>query len=466
MACETIFEGGLALKTDDGGLGLVAGATLGGGGAVNWSASLQTPHYVRKAWAEEMNLPYFQTPDFQRQLDAVCARMGVTTPTHHNHRNAGLLSGARKLGYAAAAVPQNAPVEHQDAFCSCGCGCAPHARKMGTVHTWLPDASRAGARFITEFKCESLLFSHEHPSRVVGVSGVHGKRETPVVIRARETVVSAGTLNTPVLLLNSGLTSPHIGANLHLHPGVMMYAQYPERRDPAVGACLTSIVSSFDNLDGRGHGVRLETTSMGAPALALSGLAWTGGEEWKRDILAYQRTDGYLAIVREEHTGRVYADEQGRSRVQYTAGAKEREWLLLGIEAIAKIALTEGAVKIFAPINGFPPFARQGDCELGIMDPHFQAWLAKLRRTGLASPNAILASAHQMSSCRIGATARDGVVDIAGRVWGHAGVVIADASILPTASGANPMVTTMAVARHVAEGVVERLTAGGKSTGV
>lgn len=457
VAGETIFEGGLAATTDDGSVVLLAGSLLGGGGAVNWSASLHTPHYVRKAWAEDMHLPYFQTPDFQRHLDAVCKRMGVSTPTSHNHRNAALLSGARKLGYTAAAVPQNATVDHQDPFCSYGCGCPPHARKMGTVNSFLPDASRAGARFITEFKCESLLYSHEHPERVVGISGIYGKGEIPVVIRARETVVSAGSLYTPALLLNSGLTSPQIGANLHLHPAVMMYAYYPEKRYPLVGASLTSIVSSFEDLDGHGHGVRLETPIMGL-ALALSGLPWLGGEEWKQDLLNYPRLDGYLGIIREEQTGRVYVDEMGRPRMAYSLGAKEREWMLVGIEAIAKIALTEGAEKIYAPINGFPAFVKQGKCEMGIMDPHFQNWLKKLRDTKLASPNAIFASAHQMSSCRMGATPQDGAVDIDGKIWGHEGVVVADASILPTASGANPMVTTMAVSRHVAEGVVERLT--------
>jgi hypothetical protein len=434
----------------------MAGATFGGGGAVNWGASLRTPHYVRREWAEDHNLPFFLTPDFQRQLDSVCTRMSVQAPTTHNRRNNALLSGAQKLGYNAAAVPQNASPEHQDPNCSCGCGCPPGARKMGTVHTYLPDASRAGARFITEFQCKSLLFSKEHDKRVVGISGVQGPGETPVVVKAREVVVSAGTLNSPALLLNSGFTSPLIGANLHLHPAIVMFAAFPEQRYPDVGSSLTSIIQSFDNLDGKGHGIRLETPIMN-PGIIMPSLSWCSGAEFKNDILNYQRMDSYVGIVRDEQTGNVIVDETGRLRLKYTVGPKERQWAMAGIEAFAKVALIEGAEKIWAPLVGFPPFVREGKCEKGVLDEKFLMWLRRLKATRLPTPGTMFGSAHQMGSCKMGATATEGVVDPKGRVWGHQGVSIADASILPTACGVNPMITVMAVAGWVAEGVVERL---------
>lgn len=50
-------------------------------------------------------------------------------------------------------------------------------------------------------------------------------------------------------------------------------------------------------------------------------------------------------------------------------------------------------------------------------------------------------SAHQMGSCQMSAKATQGVVDPRGRVWGTEGLWIADASIFPTASAVNPMIT-------------------------
>lgn len=62
-----------------------------------------------------------------------------------------------------------------------------------------------------------------------------------------------------------------------------------------------------------------------------------------------------------------------------------------------------------------------------------------------------------MSSCRMSSREGDGVVDPKGKVWGVEGLYIADASVLPTATGVNPMISTMAVANWIAVGVCEGL---------
>ena len=53
----------------------------------------------------------------------------------------------------------------------------------------------------------------------------------------------------------------------------------------------------------------------------------------------------------------------------------------------------------------------------------------------------------------------DGVVDPAGKVWGTDNVYVADASILPSASGVNPMISTMGLSLHVAKGLAETIEA-------
>jgi choline dehydrogenase-like flavoprotein len=68
-----------------------------------------------------------------------------------------------------------------------------------------------------------------------------------------------------------------------------------------------------------------------------------------------------------------------------------------------------------------------------------------------------------MGSCRMSAKAKDGVVDARGRVWGTEGLYVADASVFPSASGVNPMVTVMAIADWIAKGVCEELRGEGVS---
>ncbi len=61
------------------GINILAGATLGGGTRINWSASFATPDHVRKEWAEQHGLEVFASEEYDRALAAVTERLGVTT---------------------------------------------------------------------------------------------------------------------------------------------------------------------------------------------------------------------------------------------------------------------------------------------------------------------------------------------------------------------------------------------------
>jgi long-chain-alcohol oxidase len=67
-----------------------------------------------------------------------------------------------------------------------------------------------------------------------------------------------------------------------------------------------------------------------------------------------------------------------------------------------------------------------------------------------------LFSAHQMGTCRMGTDPRTSVCDERGQVRGVDGLYVADASLFPASSGVNPMVTIMAVAKLVGEGIKDR----------
>ena len=214
-----LLENGGILSTDDGSMSIVSGSTWGGGGTVNWSASLQPQDYVRKEWAQDRGLTFFETAEFQSCLDRVCLRMGVSADhIKHNHRNEILLEGARKLGYSAKAVPQNtAGKEH---FCGhCGLGCGP-AEKQGPAVSWLPDAGIAGAKFMEGFEVEKVLFDESsHTKKAIGVKGIWTSRNSrggvdgplsgrvvkEVTVKAKKVIVSCGTIRSPIVLMNSGL---------------------------------------------------------------------------------------------------------------------------------------------------------------------------------------------------------------------------------------------------------------------
>jgi choline dehydrogenase-like flavoprotein len=77
-----------------------------------------------------------------------------------------------------------------------------------------------------------------------------------------------------------------------------------------------------------------------------------------------------------------------------------------------------------------------------------EAFAREVHRRGIRANRLAMFSAHQMSTARMGARAGSSVADPDGRVWGVDGLVVADASAFPNASGVNPMLTVMALARR------------------
>lgn len=181
---------------------------------------------------------------------------------------------------------------------------------------------------------------------------------------------------------------------------------------------------------------------------------------------------GFIAIARDRDTGVVYKNDAGLPAIKYTPSAFDRGHLMEGLVGASKIAYVTGAVEITPFIQGLAPFTRTpsssptssssytpeaSPIDPGITDPAFCAWIEELRRIGNKPPTGQFSSAHQMGSCRMSISEEQGVVDHMGRVWGCEGLLVADASVMPSASGVNPMVTNMGIAEWISRGLVREM---------
>ncbi|EAW07136.1 putative long chain fatty alcohol oxidase [Aspergillus clavatus NRRL 1] len=469
-----MFETGGATMSDDGSMAVLAGSTWGGGGTVNWSAALQTQGYVRREWASN-GLPFFESFEFQQSLDHVCERMGVSSEhTKHNFANRILLDGARKLGYAAKPVPQNTGgTAHYCGYCTMGCHSTD---KKGPTETFLADAADAGATFVEGFRAEKILFKKTKGGRVAsGIQGTWTSRDSylgttgmdretrEVIIKADKVIVSCGTLQSPLLLMRSGLKNPQIGRNLYLHPVVLSAAVFEEEIRPWEGAALTTVVNEFENQDNQGHGVKIENVAM-LPAVYLPTFPWRDGLDYKLWAAKLPRMTGFIALTKERDAGRVYPDPvDGRARISYSVSAYDRKHIVEALVATAKIAYISGAKEFHTTSREMAPFIRPADASdpnapEGVNNEALQAWIAELRRQNPVDPERTLyASAHQMGTCRMGASSSTSVVDPNCQVWGAKGLYVMDASVFPSASGVNPMVTNMAIADWASQNVAEML---------
>lgn len=233
-------------------------------------------------------------------------------------------------------------------------------------------------------------------------------------------------------------------------------AVFEEQTRPWEGDCLTTLVTDFENLDGHGHGIKIENVAM-VPSMFLTTQPWFDGLQYKKLVANMSRMAGFITLTRDKDTGRVYPDPvTGQPRVNYTTSAFDRKHILEGLIVAAKIAYVSGAKEFYTSYRDMRPFIRSKETKTeetdinttdgGINDPEFQAWIREFRKKSpLVAEYGTAASAHQMGTCRMSDSPKKGVVDPDGQVWDTEGLYVADASVFPSASGVNPMVTNMAI---------------------
>lgn len=102
----------------------------------------------------------------------------------------------------------------------------------------------------------------------------------------------------------------------------------------------------------------------------------------------------------------------------------------------------------------------------GPSDPAIEAFCSRLRQQGVRPNRLPLFSAHQMGSCRLGADRRSSALDPDGQCWEVAGLYCADASVFPSPTGVNPMVTVSSMAHMIATRLAAQWGAGRRAKGV
>ncbi|KAJ3162284.1 hypothetical protein HDU86_004764 [Geranomyces michiganensis] len=461
---ERLYENQAGLMTDDGSVRILAGSAFGGGTAVNWSASLQLPFATRQEWARK-GLPYFASQEYSNAIDSVAARVGVSTSgIKHNSANSILMEGSKRLGMPHGPIPQNtAGQAHECGYCMYGC---PYGEKQSTHVTYLKDAAETGnARFVEGVKVDRIL---KRRGRAVGVIGTVRRRkedgggEVTLRVDARRVVVSAGAIHTPALLLRSGFKNKHIGRSLRLHPAIFVFGVFPNRQKqikPWSGSIMTVLNTAVENVHGDGYGAKLEIPAL-HPALFSSLAPWRSPSEHKRIMLNMPDTVPVLVLVRDscDNAGRVTIPNAKQAfdeppNIAYAISPKDQQSLYAGVEAAIRVLVAAGATEIYTCQPGVPSyFPDLADPNVMTSQP-LTDYLKAVAAWGYKPNWQPIGSAHQMGTCRLGKSPADGACAPSGEAFDLKGCYVADASLFPTASGVNPMLTTLSLAYMTAQSV-------------
>jgi gluconate 2-dehydrogenase alpha chain len=358
------------------------------------------------------------------------------------------VAAAERLGYHPYPAPSavnSVPYDSRPACNNCGfCaffGCPIHAK--GDPIAMLQRTMATGrAELLSETFVSRVRIEGR---RATGVDVV-GPDGTERFLAARHVIVAAGAIETPRLLLLSGLDHPLIGRYLMVHfqtitAGSMPYRTYGER-----GRAVTHV-----------HDDMIVGDELSQKAAAEAGLPWIRGG-------LVEHSGGGLPIMEAKHM------PWGEYHPEIMANSPIRRGLWAFIMQGEDLAYPTNRVDLDPTIKdarGFPVARvtyKPGRHELvasehysprlmAILDEMGAQWTAGSTSpgTGNASlPEAISESRHNMGTVRMGTDPATSVVDPSGRLHQAENVVIADSSVFVTSAGYGPTLTLAALAARAA----------------
>ncbi len=440
---QNLYYRGGPTPTADQNISMQAGSALGGGTVINWTNSLRTQPWVREQWTE-MGLTDVATPEWDAHCDAVSQRSGVNGDCSElNRAQQSMQRGADALGWSFKTTERNTDPATYDPAQAGYMGFGDQSgSKQSTDKTFLVDAAEHGADILVDCWADRVLVEGGRASGVEATwSDRTDGRTAKVTVRAPHVVVAAGALESPALLLRSGIGGPAAGKHLRLHPCTALFGFHNEDQQAWWGAPHAGLVDEFADTED-GYGFLLEGAQY-TTAVAASAVPFTTAAAHKQVMADFKHGATLIGLLRDHGGGEVGIDANGMAVHAYDleADALDVRNTHRAIAAQARLHEAAGAHTILALGAGTPRWRRGDDLE---------AYIAQVQRVPLRYGGMKLFAAHQMGSCRMGLDPADSVANPDGELHDTPGVWIGDTSAFPTSSGTNPMLTCMTLARRTA----------------
>jgi choline dehydrogenase-like flavoprotein len=308
------------------------------------------------------------------------------------------------------------------------------------MKTWLQDASDSGAGALVGAHAEHILVEDGRATGVTATVTHADGSTTAVTVEAPTVVVACGSVESPALLLRSGIGGRAVGKNLRLHPAFLVMGTYDEPIEGWRGQIQSLVSDAYADLED-GSGFLIEATGM-FPGLIGANYPWENGAEHKRLMQAFRWHAPFISVARDHGSGEVTLDEHGRAVVRWGLDDPiDRRLAVRAHVELCRIQHAAGAVEVFTGHRRELRW-KQGE--------DFDAFLAKVEAASYEPNDVSCFTAHQMGSCRMGSDPQTSVADGRGELHDTKGVWIGDGSAFPTAPGVNPMVSIMSLAHRTA----------------
>lgn len=438
-----LYKNGLLHSTADGSVNLLQGQCVGGSATINWTSSFRMPERTLDHWITNFGLNPLLKQKLAASYDFVESYANVAPWTGSaNRNNQALATGAKKLGWQYDLIPRNVKGCWDLGFCGLGC---PVNAKQSPLVTSIPDALKHGATLVYGAPVDRLV--HDN-ARIYGVTLATGSR-----LYARHVALAAGAINSPGILLRSGLQQnlPRIGQSTSLHPSCFSLAQFNTPIDSYYGAPQSIYSDQFlwpDENDKSNLGFKIEAVPL--PPVLAAGIFARGTQAVQQDMQTLNHTQGMLALIRDgfgaDTGGSVFLDDFNDAKLDYPITDLLTLATRRALYQMAKCQFAAGAARVRpSHLAAEQWFETLDDLEIFLMQATFDKYELSL------------GSAHIMGGCGFGRSAQDGVVDTNGAVFDVSCLSVVDACVFPTSLGVNPQLTIMALANLFAEDIQKKL---------
>jgi choline dehydrogenase-like flavoprotein len=422
---------------------ILQGRSIGGGTTVNWTSCYRTPERVLDLWAARFGVEGWGAEALAPHFAAVEERLNIHSwPAEKaNANNRTLERGAVALGWQVLPMRRNVKGCVDSGFCGMGC---PVNGKQAMGITTIVDALAGGARILSNCRVERLVHEAGKVTRIeaLAVDAFSGRAgAVRVAVSARTVVVSGGAINTPGILLRSGIDGDgNVGKRTFLHPAVCLIGEHEERIEGFYGAPQSMASHQFIGRGPERVGYFLEAAPL-HPMLAATAIRGYG------DGLAEKmaKLPHFSALIALIHDGVIEGDDggtvtvrsDGRLGIDYPINSKVEEGFRSAHKSLAQVHFAGGAKRVES-------LHLQG---LSMTSP---ADVQKLEKKPYGALEHAIFSAHQMGGCAMG-DRPESVVDSELRVRGFKNLYVVDGSVFPTSLGVNPSQSVYGFAHRAAK---------------
>lgn len=428
-----LYKDGGAQTNNDADMFVLQGNCVGGSTVLTNAVCFRMPEDVRHSFDQHgCHLPADQLARSHARVESV---LGVAPlPTElHNPATSVLAGGFDRIGKEHGSFEKAMQDCIGCGYCNVGCR---YGRKLDASQTWVPMSVQRGASVVPDTEIQRIEHARGRVTALLGRDKTTGES---VRIVADRFVLAGGSINTPELLLRSGLHKGRAGKRTSFNAGGIVFGEFPEALDGYDGdqMCVHHIERRYVIEQIQNPPVSL--------ALTLPGFYGDHAERMQR----FRNLAALGVLIPTRPTGEVFLGVGHRllrrlfdhADIRFRLSPEELRDFRDGCKTAAKAMLAAGAKRVFVPCAD--PIVIERPEHLDRIDH------------GMRSQSELIGfgSSHPQGGAARGTDGQRDVVDERFKVRGLDNLFVADGSLFPHSVRVNPMLSIMATADYAVQSI-------------